>query len=94
MLYDERGIVSGEILSRLQNNLMKNERTDDAVYGANAELMHVLRAESLRDSEQKFHVLPVGRIPRVLGLRPIVVDSASQRFHCQQAHAIRRDKSS
>lgn len=78
MLHDERRIVSCEILSSFQSNVMKDEGTDDAVHSTDAELMYVLRAKPLRNSEQKLNILSIGRIPRIFGLRPIVVHSASQ----------------
>lgn len=71
---------------------MKDERTDDAVHGTDAKLMHILRAEPFRHSEQEFYVFAVRWIPRVFSLRTVIVHSAGQSFQRQHAHTIRRDE--
>lgn len=78
MLQNERRVVPSKILGRLQSNMVEHEGTDDAVYSADAELVHILCTKALRDSEQKFNVFAVRWIPCILGLRSVVVYSTSQ----------------
>lgn len=94
VLDDEGRVVPGEIVGHLQGDVVKNEGADDAVDGANDELVKILRPKALGNSQEPFHVLAVGRIPGVLGLRSIVVHPSSQRFQREHTHSIRRNEGS
>ena len=88
MLNDERGVVAREIVGRLERDVMQHEGADDAVNDGDDQLVQILRAQSLRDAQQPFHVLAVGRITGVLGLRPVVVHATRERLQGEHTHAV------
>lgn len=51
MLKNECRIISCEIVSRLEGNVVKNEGTDNTVHSANTQLMEVLSTKPLGDSQ-------------------------------------------
>lgn len=88
MLQEESGVASGQVICRFKSNVVKNERTDDTVDRADAQLMETLRPQALRDSQQPLNVLAVRWIASVLRLRPIVVNSSCQGLQCQHTDTI------
>lgn len=47
MLKNERGIISGEVIGRLESNVVQNEWADDTIDYGDAQLMQILRAQTL-----------------------------------------------
>lgn len=92
VLYHHGRVVPRQIDGRFQSYVVQDERADDAVDDCDAELVQILRAEALRDSEEPLDVLAVGRIAGVLGLGPVVVDPPGQGLEGEHADAIGRDE--
>lgn len=77
MLQHESWIVSGQVDRRFQCNVVKNERANDAVHGADTKLMKILSTETFGHSQQPLHVFAVRRIPSVFRLGSVVVHPTS-----------------
>lgn len=55
--------------------MVEHEGADDAVYSADAELVHILCAEAFRNPEQKLYIFTIRWISRIFGLRSVIVYS-------------------
>lgn len=77
-------VLPGQVLHRFQDQLLQHERTQEALGGAHAELVHVADAEFDGEAKQPLDVLCVGWAAREDVVGVVVVRSPSQ--HPQREH--------